>query len=270
MNSMPNLRITTNPEEMPRAATANSTKRDNGKGEIIGIHPNKLQFGVVSVGFYYILKLSVQNNSLSPIRIRVTCEPYDDEPNEIRVVDLPDKVAPGMIIPVSLELSAENVRHSMFTLKIVQNADSRIYTRPVEANIVSRSSFRYVKKSLVLQKRPIFRPNVSQAGTLPGGDGFSAATPVTSFSETMLLDDEDVEDLLEIPMSSNMFWDPFEKVLRLDPQLGKVVVDQAFTLEEALNETALRRFIKFRTLNLYVCIIIFTSFPIDIFIGRQD
>ncbi len=36
------------------------------------------------------------------------------------------------------------------------------------------------------------------------------------------MDDDEIEDLLSLPMAKNIYWDPFEKCLRIDPLLGKV------------------------------------------------
>jgi len=188
----------------------------------IGISPSRLNYGVVSAGFYYNMKFAVQNNSLHPIRVRITCTPSLQEQNAIRLVYLPDKIAPGINVAMTLELTAEFVGMSTFTLQIVQSADSRVYTRLVEANVISPDTFKYVKKSLQLQKRPIYRKNVTSVGAITGLDTTSVGTPATSFSETLIMDDEDIQDLLDLPMVANTYWDPFDKVLRIDPEVGRV------------------------------------------------
>lgn len=224
-----------------RVGTASYETNDQA---IVGITPKRLFYGVVAAGFYYNLKFSVQNNSLVPIRIRIACTPYEGEQNAIRVVYLPDKIAPGMSVQMTLELTAEFVASSMFTLQISQSADPRVYSRLVEANVISPETFKYVKKSLQLQNRPIYRHNVTSVGgiTNPSYENGSISTPVTSFSETLIMDDEDIEDLLDLPMVQNSYWDPFSKLLRLDPECGRVIVDKSLTLEESLVHTAARRF----------------------------
>lgn len=189
---------------------------------VIGIYPNRLNFGVVSAGFYYNMKFSVQNNSLHPIRVRITCTAIQQEQNAIRLVYLPDKIAPGISVPMMLELTAEFVGMSTFTLEVVQSADPRVYSRIVEANIISPDTFKYVKKSLQLQKRPIYRKNVTSVGAILGLETTSVSTPVTSFSETLIMDDEDIQELLDSPMVANTYWDPFDKMLRVDPEVGRV------------------------------------------------
>lgn len=216
-------------------------EEDDGSHPIIGISPTQLNFGVVSAGFYYNMKFAVQNNSLSPIRVRITCTPNLQEQNAIRLVYLPDRIAPGISVMIILELTAEFVGMSAFTLQVVQSADSRVYTRLVEANVISPDTFKYVKKSLQLQERPIYRKNVSSVGAITGLETTSVGTPATSFSETMIMDDEDIQDLLDLPMVANTYWDPFDKVLRIDPEVGRVAVDKSITLDESITRTAERR-----------------------------
>lgn len=212
---------------------------------IVGVSPKRLFYGVVSAGFYYNLKFSIQNNSLAPIRIRLSCTPFDGEKNTIRVVYLPDKIASGMSVQLTLELTAEFVASSMFTLQVSTSADPRIYSRLVEANVISPDTFKYVKKSLTLQKRPIYRSNVTSVGPIMNlngeAGGGSVATPVTSFSETLIMDEEDIEDLTSLPMAQNIYWDPFSKMLRIDPDVGRVLVDKTITVEESIERTKLRR-----------------------------
>jgi len=222
---------------------------DYGQHPIIGISPSRLNFGVVSAGFYYNMKFAVQNNSLHPIRVRITCTPNQEEQNTIRLVYLPDKIAPGISVTMTLELTAEYVGMSVFTLQVVQSADSRVYTRPVEANVISTDTFKYVKKSLQLQKRPIYRKNVTSVGAITGLDTTSVATPTTSFSETLIMDDEDIQDLLDLPMVANTYWDPFDKLLRIDPEVGRVAVDKSITLEESIARTAERRSVRLKELQ---------------------
>lgn len=192
------------------------------EGPIVTVSPDRLFFGVVSSGFYYTLKLTIQNNSLSPIRIRATLHPHEDEKNLLRIINLPDRIAPGMMITMTVELTAQVNSISMFDLRIVQNLDSTVYTYLIEAHVVSPDTFKYVRKSLELQKRPIYRHNVNMVTSISGMENASVATASTTFSEALIMDDEDINDLLMFPMTSNVYWDPFDKKLRIDPMLGGV------------------------------------------------
>lgn len=159
------------------------------------------------------------------MRIRVVCTPLKGENNTIRLVNLPDIIAPGLATNLLLELTAEFPMSSRFMVTVSQNHSNEVYSKEVEANVVSAETFKHVKKSLVLQKRPIYHANVRVVANIPDFDGvnddlqnYSSAT----FSEAALLDEEDIDDLLSLPMVHNVYWDPFSKCLRLDPKLGKV------------------------------------------------
>jgi hypothetical protein len=191
---------------------------------IITIAPSLLTYGVVASGFYYNLKFTLQNNALTPIRVKLVCTPFEGEKNQIRLLNLPDKIAPGMSTPIAVELAAEHPGISVFNIRITQNYDSTVYNKLIEANIVTQETFKYVKKSLQLQKRPIHKHNVTTLSAISGfmNETASITTPATTFSEALIMDDEDLDDLLDYPRSSNVYWDPFDKCLRIDPDLGKV------------------------------------------------
>lgn len=208
---------------------------------VISIMPSTLKFGVIPCGFYYNLKFSIKNNTLVPMRIKVDIKPAFGEKNTIRIVQLPDLIAPGMSTSITLELSSEHVGMARFVLRVSQNHSDFALAHDVEAHIVSQETFKYVKKSLQMQKRPVHLPNVEAAGPMLGAVNNSVATPITSFSEALIMDDEDINDLLMVPMAPNVYWDPFAKCLRIDPQLGGVVVDKDCSLEASLERTKNQR-----------------------------
>jgi hypothetical protein len=230
-----------------RAATTvsmNDQQMPDNYLPVLSISPSVLTFGVVSSGFYYNLKFEVKNHETTPVRIKVFVNPLEGEKNNIRVVNLPDIIAPGMVAQIIIELMAEWPGISIFNLKIIQNYDETVYSKLIEANIVTQETFKYVKKSLELQKRPIHEHNVTNLSSIVGfyNETASIATPATTFSEALIMDDEDLEDLLEYPTCSNVYWDPFEKCLRIDPLLGKVIASQDITLEESQTRTAEARY----------------------------
>jgi hypothetical protein len=190
---------------------------------LIGIFPKRLYFGIISNGFIYRLKFAVKNNSLLPLRIRVVCLPMENDPNPIRLVTFPEKIAPGMSCELMLELSAELVHNSHFELRITQDHNKSVFIRQIEANIVTVETFKHVKKSLQLQKRPIYRNNIEVVGPVATVEQLSVHSFTTNQSENILMDDDEIEDLLSLPMAKNIYWDPFEKCLRIDPLLGKVM-----------------------------------------------
>lgn len=188
---------------------------------ILDIFPHRLYYGVVSSGFIYNLSFAVKNNSLNPIRVRLNCTPIGAEVNKIRLVHLPEKIAPGMSVTLILELTAEQPGTSLFRLEITQNFTEERFERIVEANVVNLETFKHVKKSLQLQKRPIYRSNVSVVGSVFNAEQ-QASVASSNFTESAMMDDDEVADILDMPLSSNVYWDPFNKMLRIDPQLCSV------------------------------------------------
>lgn len=200
--------------------------------ELACILPAKLNYGVVSAGFLYNLKFSVQNNTTTPMRMRVSCHAIRNGQNIMKLVNLPDIVAPGLAAVLYLELTAEFPMTTTYQVVVAQDHSPAIYTKEVEAHVVSTATFKHVKKSLMLQKRPIYQPNVKVVANIPFfdtlADDLHNYSSSATFSEAALMDEEDIEDLINLPMAHNVYWDPFSKCLRLDPQLGKVQTVSSF------------------------------------------
>ena len=192
---------------------------------LLSISPKRLAFGVVSAGFVYSLKFSVKNNTSIPLRIRLAMVPKKDEPNAIRLIKLPERISPGMSQQLVVELTADYPSFSVFYLTISQSSSDTVVKQIIEANVVSVDTFKHVKKSFQLQKRNIYRSNVSIIGSsgtaIEQREEATIATAHTTASE-VVLDDDDVLDMKDLPMVENVFWDPFDKCLRVDQALGKV------------------------------------------------
>ena len=223
--------------------------------DLASILPGKLNYGVVSAGFLYNLKFSVQNNTTSPMRMRISCHAIRNGQNIIKLVNLPDIVAPGLAATLYLELTAEFPMTTTYQVSVSQDHSPAIYTKEVEAHVVSIATFKHVKKSLVLQKRPIYQPNVKVVANIPFfdtlADDLHNYSSSATFSEAALMDEDDIEDLLNLPLAHNVYWDPFSKCLRLDPQLGKVL-------------TAEMTFIKLYILVLFNVILYYSYIKISI------
>ena len=132
-----------------------------------------------------------------------------------------------MFIVLFLELTAESVATSSFQLTITQDYNSLVFTKTVEANVVSVDTFKHIKKALQLQKRPVYRRNVTVVSTVPDLENLSAsasASFATGNATLLLMDTDDIDDMLDYPLSDNVYWDPFEKCLRIDPLLSKVSI----------------------------------------------
>lgn len=213
---------------MPTAGTSAATNTNrvfdgSGTGTTpppISVFPNNLKFGVISSGFFYHMKFQIKNNTLDPMRVKVFCTSGHNERNMIRQVGLPDIAAPGMTVTITLEVTTEHAGMSVFHLKVAQNLNDYVCEKEILAHIVTQETFKYVKKSLQIQKRPIHEHNVEAAGPLMANS--SVNTPIASMSEALIMDDEDIDDLLDLPTTPNLFWDPFAKCLRIDPLLGQV------------------------------------------------
>lgn len=128
-----------------------------------------------------------------------------------------------MFITLFLELTAESVTTSSFLLTITQDYNSLVFTKTVEANVVSVDTFKHIKKALQLQKRPVYRNNVTVVSVALDFENVSAIQSQTTGNATLLLmDTDDIDDMLDYPLADNMYWDPFDKCLRIDPELCKV------------------------------------------------
>lgn len=147
--------------------------------------------------------------------------PKDGELNALRLLNMPERIFPGLSIELCVELTAEYPNNSSFDMKLSQNFNDETCESVVEATVVTVETFKHVKKSLQLQKRPIYRPNVSVAGNCASYFEERSSTTPTTVSE-IVLDDDDIDEMLEYPFAPNVFWDPFSKLLRVDPQLSKV------------------------------------------------
>jgi hypothetical protein len=191
-------------------------------GDCLSITPKEINFGVISSGFIYTLNFSIRNNLLVPIRIKIALTPQEGELNLIRLLYIPDKIAPGMATDITLELIADFPNTSIFVVNISQSHNSDVFTRVIEAHVVTIETFKHVKKSLELQKRPVFASNVRQVGSSAAMNEVHSS--VASSDHLLLMDDDDIDDITSFPQAPNVYWDPFSKVLRIDPILGQVLI----------------------------------------------
>jgi hypothetical protein len=189
---------------------------------LLSISPRRLFYGIVSSGFIYNLTFSIKNNLLIPLRVRIVLIPKNGELNSIELKTIPEIISPGLSINISLELCADFVYNSLFDLHIYQSSSDEIIKKIVEANIVNPETFKQVRKSLQLQNRSIYRSNITVVGSSLGQFEEKSLSTLKSSNPDVFLDEDDIEDMQDLPMTPNIFWDPFHKILRLDPQLGKV------------------------------------------------
>ena len=66
---------------------------------------------------------------------------------------------------------------------------------------------------------------------------------VTSNTTLMLMDLDDIDDMIDFPRAPNVFWDPFDKMLRVDQKLSKVSVgDDLLTIVDSIKKTNSKRY----------------------------
>lgn len=240
------------PKRRPKTASADLSTQEPGKECLIEIFPYLMSFGCVCQGFIYNLGLTVVNKGKRPQTIRVTCssdlQEVSEGKNKLRSKYEPKKIAPGMSINITLELVAEYSARSEFKLYIAQAINDAVVTRVVKAHVVPLEVFKGVSKSLQLRNQPIYRVGVVPVGTIFNPDERSivsgqvsglaglSASAETAITEA-IMDEEDIGELLDLPIIKNVYWDPRKKQLILGPLLGKVLVDNNWTVAQSIEET---------------------------------
>ena len=142
---------------------------------------------------------------------------------------LPD--IPGLSISFTLEMRAEHAINSFYELSIVEGINRSTIRKEISAYIVPLEIFRQISKAAELQDRSVYRHGVKPVSTtlpieeislISGGGPNSVPPSIASIISEALMDENDIDELLELPMAPNMYWDPFEKSLKMDPELGTV------------------------------------------------
>lgn len=225
---------------------------ENGVDNVISIIPANIFFGVISNGFIYRCSFKVKNHLLVPIKTKITITPVDEnEKNSLKLLQMPEKIAPGMSFTMKLELTADHVTTSYFTINIAQNHNDKVVTRVASANIVSIDTFKHVKKSLQLNNRPVYRKNVEAVGNTPDFEANATSSMlnsiVSSNTSLMMMDNDEMEDMMDYPIASNLYWDPFAKCMRIDPEAGKMYVST--NLKKALKKTKKKNQIRLKELE---------------------
>ena len=105
-------------------------------------------------------------------------------------------------------------------------------------------TFKYFAKSLALRKHGILKTGVNCIGPIVGRSSkgvfdrsfFSLAgtalTPGKSVFREALMDEDDIDDLLSLPVAFNMYYDPKKKCVIHDRELGKIVIDGTKSVKE--------------------------------------
>lgn len=219
------------------------------RSDTVEIVPDILSFGCICQGFVYHLKVSLLNKANRPQKFKVFCSKSDEERNEISVFYESKIIAPGLSLPLTLEMRADLDMSSQFELNVIQSLDKSVVKQNIYALVVPLEVFKHISEMMQLQKRTIYRDGVIPVTTT--NEGSSTADSIESFGERditqgtkksqlteALLSPEDIEDLQDMPMSPNLYWDPVEKLLKLDKaHLAKVVVHESWSVEKSIEET---------------------------------
>lgn len=188
------------------------------------IYPDPPSFGYVSVGFIYKLKVILTNTSNTIDRFKITIQ--SDDKNDINTIISNYKInniAPGMNIIFYLELRAEICYETTYTIFISKSLSKLTETKVISALIIPQDSFKKIAKSLVLRNQKIYAPGVKCIGQLTGenaGPSIISGAP-TIYSEN-LIDDEELEELMDLPILPETYWNPYSKEICVDSILSQV------------------------------------------------
>lgn len=213
----------------------------------VSILPDVLSFGCICQGFVYQLNVTISNKCGRPQYFRVICKSRESEQNIIKSIFTSRSVAPGLSISLILELKAVCAMKSVFELNVVGSDNLSITNKKeVSAFVVPLDVFKHVTKAWRLQKKNIYRHGVKPVSTTQPVEeislistGITSSHPpsIASVISEALMDNDDIDDLLELPMQPNLYWDPFEKCIRVDSELGKVLVEPSWSVEDSIGHT---------------------------------
>jgi hypothetical protein len=226
-------------------------------GVLVVVLPEELQFGTLCVGFTYQLTITLLNKAARPQRFKVQCRTkkfsrtknseedhysLTHQVKSIRPIFDSTPVASGLSTTVILELKADHVGNPEFELTVWQSLSSVIVSKNITARIVSLEAFRCMTQALA-NKENLYAPGVRPVPAVEKPQGMSprdptpvitspemtSGKPITSLPSAAslitesLLTEEDIEDLVSIPMLYNQYWDPIEQKLVNDHALSKVI-----------------------------------------------
>lgn len=213
----------------------------------LSISPATLDFGCIAAGYVYTLDASIVNSTTSLQRVKVLVnDQLATSSNKITLVCRPVQFASGMNLPCKIELTASQPSSSnRYQIKVISDHGVEI-TSYVTAFVLPMDTFKYFAKSVSLRKKgaSILKPGVSVVGPIVGKSAkgafdrsfFSMAgltlTPGKCVFREALMDEDDVDDMLELPIACNMYWDLKKKKLVTDQNLGQHFVDGTKSLED--------------------------------------
>ncbi len=166
-------------------------------------------------------------------------ESQKTELNRVKVFYQAPKIASGMSVTFNIEFIADFPMHSHFVMTVHQSIEKDVIVRPVRAFVVGLDAFKCIRRTCYLQGLPVLRNGVSTVSLIGHQDeGASVMTGPSVYSE-LLMDDDDVDELCDIPITGPVCWDPDNRCLKIIPELRQFKVDKSDTLsncQEAVDE----------------------------------
>lgn len=244
--------------------------------ESIHVFPQVLSFGCLGQGLCYKLPVTLVNKSDSPqiFKVRVVSEEqYQTEQDEkasdrlaatahssssssyyrskfnesqktelnrIKVQYQGPKLASGMSSTFNIEFYADFPMHSHFIMTVHQSVETDVIVRPIRAFVVNLDVFKCIRRTLVVQGLPVLRNGVTLESLINQDEGASVMTGPSVYSE-LLMDDDDVDELCDIPLTGSVCWDPDNKCLKVVPELLQVKVDSKRNMTELIENVEAMR-----------------------------
>ena len=213
----------------------------------IAIVPSTLDFGVVAAGYVYTLDATIVNASDCVQRVKLSLsDGITSSFNTVNLICQPVQFAPGMSLPCKIELTAEQPSSSnRYQIKVTSD-HGLVISSYITAFVLPMETFKYFAKSLKLRKHGILKTGVNCVGPIVGRSpkgvfdrsffslAGTALTPGKSVFREALMDEDDIDDLLSLPIAFNMYYDPKKKCLVHDRELGKIVIDGTKSVKECL------------------------------------
>lgn len=202
----------------------------------IRLKPDPPHFGCLSLGFVYKLTILISNHGTITERLNASCISTDENSGlpccKISCSQRDHVIAAGMNTYLELELMAELPGSFSYDIFVKFSSGGQI-ERTVCAFVLPIDVYQAVSKSLSLSQQTMFEENVKEVRLIQTNESVQFSMVGSEFSIAHI-DDEDYDDLLELPFMDTMYFDPLKRTINLDPQLLKVELNASWSLEEAM------------------------------------
>lgn len=210
--------------------------------EETGLHvsPDPVTFGTICHGYTYTMDVRLQNHTRNSVRVKAEISPLrlEDEKNEASLSYVPIQIAPGMSTTMSIRINCNYTGTCKYKFSVYYGLHEKFELhRTIVAYVLSLEMFKNMVKQLAVHNKKVLLDNVSSLSRVPGGSQFfsgtrspgqlqleaSAATAGSSTIHTAdLLDNDDIDDLSEIPRMPYVYWDLTKGRMFLDKKLLEV------------------------------------------------